>query len=645
MLVEQKLNPTLAETVSGHLTRRRAGVVLALLGAALLVCALTALAIGSEYIATGQIFTALLAKITGAASGLTREQEVIVFSLRLPRIALAAAVGAALAMAGASFQALLRNPLADPYVLGVSGGAALGSILAILLAANLAFAQPLFGFAGAIAATLIVYLLGRRDDDPARLALAGVVLSTFLSSVIVLLTSLASNVKLRQITLWLLGDLSSGSREGLIFVAISSLIGVGVLTTQSRALNLMMIGERDAFALGVETSRVRWAVHLTASLVTGAAVAAGGAIGYVGLVVPHLVRLAIGADNRLVIPASALAGSLLVMLADTAARTVLSPRELPTGAITALVGAPVFIYLLLRPRFSAAIVSERALPNEPVTDDSLTAGRETESSLSLRDVHFSYRHRTVLNGVTMEIRSGEIVALLGPNGVGKSTLLGVAHGALAASSGEVLLDDQPVRDFSRRELAHRIAVVAQSSEVRFPLTALEYVLTGRFAHSSAIGFDSPRDVEVAMKALSDTDAAQFASRSFNELSSGERQRVVLARALAQEASLLLLDEPTANADIAHQVSLLTLVRDLTRRRGLGAMVVTHEINLAAEFADRVALLKDGKLLACGSPSEVMTENLLGELFGTSLLVNQHPHSGRPLVSWRFEQNLTAKEKR
>lgn len=325
-------------------------MVMTALGAAVAVCALAALAVGSEHIAPSQLFAALAAKLTGAASPLSREQEVIVFSLRLPRIALAVGVGAALAMAGASFQALLRNPLADPYVLGVSGGAALGSILAILLAAEIAFAQPLAGFAGAVAATLIVYALGRRDDDPARLALAGVVLSTFLSSVIVLLTALANNVKLRQITLWLLGDLSSGSAEGLTFVLIATLVGAVILMTQSRALNLMMIGERDAFALGVETSRVRWIVHLTASLMTGAAVSAGGAIGYVGLVVPHLVRLAVGADNRLVIPASALAGSLLVLLADTAARTILSPRELPTGAITALVGAPVFIFLLVGSR-------------------------------------------------------------------------------------------------------------------------------------------------------------------------------------------------------------------------------------------------------------------------------------------------------
>ncbi len=252
--------------------------------------------------------------------------------------------------------------------------------------------------------------------------------------------------------------------------------------------------------------------------------------------------------------------------------------------------------------------------------------------LLLRDVHFSY-DRAVLRGITLEVRAGEIIALLGPNGAGKSTLLGAAYGALKLQHGEALFDGQPVKSFPRRELARRIAVVAQSGDIRFPLTALEYVLTGRFAHSGALGFDSPRDVEIAMQALADTDAAQFAERLFNELSSGERQRVVLARALAQQARLLLLDEPTANADIAHQVSLLGLVRRLTHERRLGALVVTHEINLAAEFADRVALLKGGKLLACGVPSEVMTESLLGKLFDTALLVDEHPHSGQPRVSW------------
>jgi len=252
--------------------------------------------------------------------------------------------------------------------------------------------------------------------------------------------------------------------------------------------------------------------------------------------------------------------------------------------------------------------------------------------LELREVNFSYE-REVLAGITLEVRAGEVVALLGPNGAGKSTLLGVASGALRPQSGAVCFEGQAVERLSRREMGRRMALVAQTGEMRFPMTALEYALAGRFVHASAFGFDSPRDVEVAFASLRATDAEQFAARHFNELSSGERQRVVLARALAQEPKLLLLDEPTANLDIAHQVALLDLVRKLGRERQLGALVVTHEVNLAAEFADRVALLKSGRLLACGATREVMTAELLSELFETPLLVDAHPQSGNPRVTF------------
>jgi iron complex transport system ATP-binding protein len=178
-----------------------------------------------------------------------------------------------------------------------------------------------------------------------------------------------------------------------------------------------------------------------------------------------------------------------------------------------------------------------------------------------------------------------------------------------------------------------MALVAQQADIRFPMSALEYVLTGRYAYTNAMGFDSPRDVEIAMRALGDTDAAQFANRRFNELSSGERQRVALARALAQQPRFLLLDEPTANADIAHQLSLLDLTRDLARGRDIGALIVTHEINLAAEFADRIALIKEGRLVACGAPGQALAADLLSALFETPLFVDRHPHSGKPRVSW------------
>ncbi len=349
-IIEPKVPDASAFEAHLFLTKRRALSVIALLCILLGGAVVFSLSVGSEPIALGEIVAGLWAKLTGAPQLLTREHEVIIFSLRLPRLALALGVGAALAVAGAAFQSLLRNPLADPYVLGISSGAALGSILAIIFLNQVSISRPLCGFAGAAITTVLVYWLGRREDEPARLLLAGVIVTTFLSSVIVMLTAIADDVRLRNITIWLLGDLSSGSVEGLAFIAAAVIAGATVLVSQARALNLMMIGERDAFALGVETARVRWVVFFTASLLTGAAVSAGGAIGYVGLVVPHLVRLAVGADNRLVIPASALTGAWLVLVADTAARTLIAPRELPTGAITALIGAPLFIYLLMKGR-------------------------------------------------------------------------------------------------------------------------------------------------------------------------------------------------------------------------------------------------------------------------------------------------------
>lgn len=256
--------------------------------------------------------------------------------------------------------------------------------------------------------------------------------------------------------------------------------------------------------------------------------------------------------------------------------------------------------------------------------------------LEFRDIHFRFSNKSlkdVINGFSMEVRAGEVVTIIGPNGAGKSSLLAIAHGALKPQKGAVLFEGRPVAEMSRREIAGHMALVSQASDVRFPLTALEYVLTGRFAHAGALGFDSPVDVETSMRALVETDAAQFAQRPFNELSSGERQRVVLARALAQEPRLLLLDEPTANADLSHQISLLSLVKKLTRERNLGAIVVTHEINLASEFGDRVALMKDGRLLACGNPQDALTDSLLSGLFQAQLIVDQHPLSGKPRVSW------------
>ncbi|HXT63695.1 MAG TPA: iron ABC transporter permease [Pyrinomonadaceae bacterium] len=296
-------------------------------------------------------FSGVMCALTGSSNcSLSGAERAILFDIRLPRIFLAAAVGTCLAAAGAAYQALLRNPLAEPYLLGVSNGAAVGTMAALVFFGAHEWSRPVMAFAGAIGATFVVYRLarGRAGASPERLILAGVIVTTFLSSAIVFITTVMDATRIRSFTFWLLGDLS-GTTSSLLAVAfVAAAIGVAALVMNARALNLMMLGERDAFDLGVEVGRVRLIVFAAASLLVGASVASSGSVGYVGLVVPHLVRLSFGSDNRLVIPAAAIAGATFVIVADTLARTVIAPRELPVGAITALIGAPLFVYLLRR---------------------------------------------------------------------------------------------------------------------------------------------------------------------------------------------------------------------------------------------------------------------------------------------------------
>lgn len=300
------------------------------------------------------ILTIFIAALLGSEKlsffELSEQQTAILFDIRLPRILLGACVGASLAVAGAGLQSLLRNPLAEPYLLGVSNGAALGTMLAFVFFAQFEFARPVFAFLGASLATVVVYQMAksRAGMNVERLVLSGVIVTTFLSSFIVLLTSLLDAAKLRSFTFWLLGDLSQATKNGFYLTLIVAVIGTIILTLQAKALNLMMIGERDAFDFGVEIDKTRVIVFAAASALVGTSVAASGSVGYVGLIVPHLVRLAIGSDNRFVVPFSAIVGAIFVVAADTVARVAIAPRELPVGAITALIGAPLFIYLLRR---------------------------------------------------------------------------------------------------------------------------------------------------------------------------------------------------------------------------------------------------------------------------------------------------------
>ena len=248
------------------------------------------------------------------------------------------------------------------------------------------------------------------------------------------------------------------------------------------------------------------------------------------------------------------------------------------------------------------------------------------------NISIRYGMRDVVQSVSLELRAGRIVALLGPNGAGKTTLIRSLNGTVPISSGRVELEGEPLESFSRRQIARRIAVVAQENETRFPVTVLEYVLAGRFANGRAFGWESEQDVSVAKSALERCDLRGYASRLMNELSGGERQRVVLARALATDARVLLLDEPTANLDLAHQAMMFRLVRERCGECNSAAMVITHDLNLAAEFADQVLLLKNGETFALGPPDEVLSAVNISRVFNVPVLLDENPASGKVRVT-------------
>jgi len=254
--------------------------------------------------------------------------------------------------------------------------------------------------------------------------------------------------------------------------------------------------------------------------------------------------------------------------------------------------------------------------------------------LEANDITISYGNRRVVADLSLSLLPGEIVTVIGPNGAGKSTLLRALNGALRPVAGQVLLDGKPLANYARRTISRRIAVVAQEADLRFPVTVLEFVLGARYAWASpgSWGWESEHDLEVTDQVLTETGLQELKARLLNELSGGERQRALLARALATEAGVLLLDEPTANLDLAHQATILELVRRRCDERKAAAAVITHDINLAAEFADRVLLLSEGRTVALGKPAEVLTASVLGEVFKVSVLVDAHPISGAPRIT-------------
>ena len=329
------------------MTRSRTPARLVLLGLAVTVAAAVSISFGASGLGPADLWRTL----SGDADSST---HAILWQLRLPRAVLAALVGGALGLSGCTFQALLRNPLAEPYVLGVSGGAAVGAVTVVVTGIGLAlpWVLPLGAFLGAVAAMTLVLQIARRATpggmDTRVLILAGVIAGAFFNAVILLLLSVADIESFRSAIFWMMGNLSGADWGSNGLLALLLVPGAAVVLSLARAFNLLSRGEEVAYYLGASVQQVKLTAYLAASLMVAAAVAAGGVIGFVGLIVPHAVRIAWGNDHRMLLPASFLAGTAFLLLADTVARLVVAPAELPTGVVTAVVGVPLFVVLLMR---------------------------------------------------------------------------------------------------------------------------------------------------------------------------------------------------------------------------------------------------------------------------------------------------------
>ena len=327
------------------------GLILGALGVAFVLSVTLAVTIGPVFISPVTVWHIIASHLLGVPSGdWTAGQDHIVWLIRLPRVLLAGLVGAGLAVVGVAMQATVRNPLADPYLLGTSSGASVGAVLVIMLGINFLapYSLSILAFVGAVGSFAIVFAIAQTGGrvSPTRLILAGVATAYVLSAITSLILFLGDERALRSVLFWMLGTLAGAEWSFLGLPAAALLLGVSVLILRYRSMNALLAGDETAITLGVDPQKLRRQLLVLTALITGVMVAVSGAIGFVGLMMPHIVRLVVGADHRMVLPASAFTGAIFLIWVDVGARTIVQPQEIPVSVITALVGAPFFLWML-----------------------------------------------------------------------------------------------------------------------------------------------------------------------------------------------------------------------------------------------------------------------------------------------------------
>lgn len=568
--------------------------------------------------------------------------QTIFWELRVPRVGQAFAVGGMLALSGLLMQVLLKNPLADPYILGISGGAGLGGVLMAVTLGGFAASWVMSAGAGigAIAVVLLVFGLNQRSGLQSldRLLLTGVAVSSVSTALVSLLLTFSGSDVFRGLVFWLLGELNGQNAYALLLGWCVMLLCCMPL---ARAMNAMVLGDDMASTLGVPVQQLRLGLYWLAALATGVAVAAGGMIGFVGLVVPHAMRLLLGADNRLLIPAVAVAGGVFLTAADCVARSLLAPIQLPVGVVTALVGGPIFIWLLHRS--GLRVQRLKAIGSSSYLADGLGSNVDQSSSmdtfqarslspnsmplLSVSDFSLRMDTRLVCDSLHWAGQAGQVWAVIGNSGIGKSTWMRALAGLQnewCQQSGVIAYQGKSLAGMPLAERACHLAWMPQSDQVPFPCTARERVLAGLHPHGKPFSWESRQDLQEVSQALARVNLKGVEARMLDSLSGGERRRVSLAAAMVQGTPIVLLDEPLGQLDWKHQIELAGLFKPWAIQRN-GLMVwVTHDPNLALRYSTHVlAFCADGQVVQ-GAAEQVLTPSILSHVYGCPVTSEHSP---------------------
>lgn len=540
-------------------------------------------------------FSQVWAALTGHG---TWSSNIIVCENNAPRVVVGIFVGAGLAVTGAAMQAVFRNPLASPYILGLSSGASLGAAIGMLFTIPFIPAiivTPVLAFITCFATMVLVYAMSRSGGGvkTETLILSGVAVSSLLSALVSFLTFIAGD-KLEGIVFWSMGNLGNASWEEIAFIAPIVVVCCLLLITQAKPLNAMMIGDAHAMDLGIDVKKTRLFVLILSTMTVAAAVSFVGVIGFIGLVIPHILRILIGPDNRHIMPLSMVAGGWMFH----------NHLRLPFAHNRTLLR-----YVTHRGCHRAHRSTSVHLPAHQQEE-----GGGLELTLEVKDLKFQYKDHLVLDGIDLPIIEGEVIGILGPNGCGKTTLLKNLNKNLSPCGGCVLLNDEDMANLTKKEIAREIAVVPQTNEVHFAFTVRDMVAMGRMPFQGMMSGASSEDERIVDEAIERTGLSKYVDRHINTMSGGERQRVIIARAIAQTPKILLMDEPTLHLDISMQFDALNLVHKLSKETGLTVVIVSHDLAMVARYCDRIVMIHDHKIHAIGRPEQVLTEENMRTVF-------------------------------